>query len=399
MDKRLFQPWSMLIMTLLIGFLAACGNGGSDSGSSGTLTTSLTDATTDEYQAVYITIDRVEVHPGTEPGAEDGHWVTVAEPGKTYNLLELVNGARETLGVAALDAGIYTQMRLIIGSTPDTGLNIFSQHHQHANYVIDQADDEIHQLTVPSGPQTGLKIVNGFEISPDQTTELILDFDAMRSVVKAGASGKYLLKPTVKVLATAEYALISGTVTDTATPAAAQAGSLVTAQRLDSSPADPKDAAAIEAGTVTDDAGEYLLFLMPADYKLVATKAGYRAACFSRELVAGKIAVVDPALEVEPEPPGTVSGRLTLEEASDDQYATIDFRREIACLSEEEEETRELVTVKRINIADGGVYAVELPAGAYRMVVWSDGMTTATYEITVTADTDAPQDIVLSPTP
>jgi hypothetical protein len=37
-----------------------------------------------------------------------------------------------------------------------------------------------------------------------------LDFDASRSIVKAGSSGKWLLKPTIKVLDTEEYSVISG---------------------------------------------------------------------------------------------------------------------------------------------------------------------------------------------
>ncbi|MDL1978816.1 MAG: DUF4382 domain-containing protein, partial [Deltaproteobacteria bacterium] len=57
---------------------------------------------------------------------------------------------------------------------------------------------------------SGIKILHGFDINKGQTTELILDFDASRSIVKAGSSGKWLLKPTIKVLDTEEYSVISG---------------------------------------------------------------------------------------------------------------------------------------------------------------------------------------------
>ena len=218
MIPSLLKKMPIVLLSLCIGFFVpGCGGGGGSSsggGTQGTLQVSLTDASTDAYQAIYVTVARVDVHLGDGDTEDESRWETVAEPNTTYNLLELVNGVRETLGIARLNAGHYTQMRLIIGLTPDSDLNLFSQAHPYANYVIDQDDDEIHELKVPSGPQTGLKIVNGFNINANRTTELILDFDAMRSVVKAGSSGNYLLKPTIKVLTTVENAIVSGTVAD-----------------------------------------------------------------------------------------------------------------------------------------------------------------------------------------
>ena len=80
-----------------------------------------------------------------------------------------------------------------------------SQAHPYANYVIidkdpnDAIDPVSHELKVPSGDKTGVKIVGGYFISANQTTELILDFDACRSVVQAGNSGQWHLKPTIKL--------------------------------------------------------------------------------------------------------------------------------------------------------------------------------------------------------
>ena len=187
-------------------FLVSCGGSGSGQGS---LVTTLADSFTEDYKAVYVTIDRVDVHLGGYEG-KDANWRAVAEPGGTYNLLDLVNGVRETLGIATLYAGTYTQMRLIIGTEPDGG-------YPHANFVVD-ANDDIYPLEVPSGFKTGVKVVGGFEILTDGITELILDFDAMRSVVQAGSSGNYLLKPTVSVLDTTAGAVASGSVTDGSDP-------------------------------------------------------------------------------------------------------------------------------------------------------------------------------------
>lgn len=393
----------VFLLCLVAGlFLAACGDGGGGGGGSvgtGSLSTSLTDSATDDYKAVYVTIARVDVHLGGDVNNE-GTWKTVATPNKTYNLLELVNGVRENLGLTSLDAGRYTQMRLIIGLTPSSGLNIFSKQHPYANYVID-TDNAIHQLKVPSGSQTGLKIVNGFDITANQTTELILDFDAQRSVVIAGSSGQYLLKPTVKVLQAKDCALVSGKVRDippvTVPPTAAVTlpGALVTAQVVPVPPAaDVKDRVVVEAGTVSNDSGDYSLFLMPGIYNLVAIKEGYLPKCANLSLAAGAKPTVDFSLAAVTGPLGSIAGTVIIVNADVDQYATIDFRQVIDCGS-----GATTVSVSSVNVGNGGPYAVNLPAGTYQVVASTYGKTTQTATVLVSAGGTTNQPIMLGVTP
>jgi hypothetical protein len=399
MKLEILKKLNALLLCLLFALsLAACGgSGGSDSGvvssdgGVGTLSTSLTDSSTDEYQAVYVTIARVEVHHDS-----NGSWQTVAEPNKTYNLLDLVNGVREDLGITSLDAGHYTQMRLIIGETAEVGaLNIFSVLHPFANYVIDLNDD-VHELKVPSGTNTGLKIVNGFDINENQTTELILDFDAMRSVVKAGASGQYLLKPTIKVLNTVEYAIVSGQVTDADTTPAPLEGALVTAQIVDAAKPE-KEQVVIEAGTLADVNGDYALFLAPGDYNLVATQTGYLPDCLAINLIADDIqTMTDFSLSPPTDALGSLSGTVTIANAQTDQYATIDFRQDLTCVDALAPTS---ITVKSINIADGGDYSVDLPAGPYHVVASTFGKMTVTEDVTVDSGLVTTQDILLDMTP
>ena len=321
---------------------------------------------------------RVEVHHDG-----DGSWETVAEPNKTYNLLDLVNGVRADLGVATLPSGHYTQMRLIIGETAETGgVNMHSMTHPSANYIINMAD-EVYAMKVPSN--TGLKIVNGFDINENETTELILDFDAMRSVVMTG-SGKYLLKPTVKVHHVAGGAIVSGTVYELV--AEALPGALVTAQSYNSASLDAKDKVVIEAGTLTsgivDHEGDYKLFLAPGDYNLVAFQNGHLPGCAAVSLAAYNTATQDFYLDAVAEKPGIIKGSVSIAGADVDQYATIDFRQRLTCIDAVESAD---ITVKSVNIVDTGVYSVSLPAGDYQLVASSSGNETMVYNSTVSSNT------------
>ncbi len=53
-----------------------------------------------------------------------------------------------------------------------------------------------HDLTIPSKT---VKLVKPFNIVANQTTTLIMDFDATESIQSAGTD-KYVMKPTIKVI-------------------------------------------------------------------------------------------------------------------------------------------------------------------------------------------------------
>ncbi len=390
MKSDLKNPGLFLLCVLAMFFLAACGGGGdgsSTTSSMGTLKTTLTDSSTEEYQAIYVTVERVEVKP------ESGDWETVATPGGTYDLLSLVNGVREELGISFLDSGHYNQMRLILGDTPDSGLNILGDPHPNnveGNYLIDQSD-AVHKLKVPSGFNTGIKIVHGFDISENQTTELILDFDAMKSVVKAGSSGKYLLKPTIKVLDTVDSAIVSGLVSDGTDGIE---GALVSAQMFDNLALDAADEVTVERSTITagddsdtidDETGEYSLYLPAGDYNLVAYRTGYEPVCHT---VSPTVASSPTAqnFSLPAAVTGTVSGLVHISSAdpisNPDPHVTIDFRQVVDC-----DGTNAMINVKTLEIGDEFTYSVDLPIGDYQVVALyideTGTKTTLTYNISI----------------
>lgn len=374
---------------ILLAMLISCGGGGSGGGS-GTLVLGLTDASTDDYQAIYVTIAAVQVNkaaPEKTDGAEDGDesgWQTILTPNMTYNLLELVNGVIENLGIVELEAGKYNQMRLILADQPDDSLNILGNPHPYANYLVDSEDNE-KELKVPSGLQTGIKIVKGFTIVASQSTELVLDFDAKKSVVQAGKSGKCLLKPTIKVLETVVNSVV-GTVGDGAEPLA---GVLVSAQVYDAGAADAKDEVAIESSTLTSDSGGYVLYLAPGTYNIVAVQEGYEPACVETAATGFEEYAADFSLELAAAS-GTAAGTVEGLAVPED-FAVLSFRRQLDCGTGVDVP----VEVKAINVAEGGSYSVSLPAGnyQYQLVASAAGEDTQEFDLSIEDGVDTVLDI------
>lgn len=351
------------ILTLGLMILAACGGGGDSGSSTGTLQLSLTDSTTTKYQAIYVTIRQVEVHKDGGVG-----WQVISNPNKTYNLLELVNGVREELALVNLASGHYTQMRLILTDTPDDSINILSRRHPHGNYFIDD-NDQVFELKVPSGYQTGIKIVKGFNISANQTTELILDFDANRSVVKAGRSGQWLLKPTIKMLDTKECSIIRGN--------AGMAGVLVSAQVYNSG-ASLENEVEVKAATVTDSSGNYQLFLDQGTYTLVGYKDGYSPFHKLAKITAAAGNIYTENITLTSASTGNLSGSVYVSGADPEQHVTSSIRQNATVNGNVEQ-----IEVKSLNVENEGTYATILPVGNYTVISSTPGKTTIEQTVTI----------------
>jgi hypothetical protein len=184
------------LTTLLAAMaLTACGGGGTSGEPSvtpgtGTLRVALTDAPSCGYDNVWITVEKVRVHQSAAAGEAEAGWSELVLPTpKRLDLLELSNGVLAELGAAAVPAGRYSQVRLVLASN-GSGTSAL------ANAVKPTGGKET-ALSTPSATQSGLKIKANLDVAAGQTADLVLDFDACRSVVKAGNSGQYLLKPVV----------------------------------------------------------------------------------------------------------------------------------------------------------------------------------------------------------
>jgi len=107
------------------------------------------------------------------------------------DLLKLTNGVLVPLGRVQMPAGTYTQLRLVLA--PNTAADPL------ANAVTPTGADTV-ALTTPSAQQSGLKMKVGLDVPAGQEADFVIDFDACKSIVEAGNSGKILLKPVLTVL-------------------------------------------------------------------------------------------------------------------------------------------------------------------------------------------------------
>ncbi|MFC1950754.1 DUF4382 domain-containing protein, partial [Chloroflexota bacterium] len=174
-----------------------------ESTSTGIVKINVTDAPArEEVKSIMVTISEVSVHmAGAEQEQEQqqnegdqvqeqeqeqqqsqqgqGGWlpIHIADDDKYFDLFAIA-GIEQFLGESEVMAGKYTQVRLTI-ETVEVALG----------------DGKLQPATVPSGV---LKFTRPFDVVEGEITEILIDFDAEKSVTVTGA-GKILVKPVVKL--------------------------------------------------------------------------------------------------------------------------------------------------------------------------------------------------------
>ena len=169
----------------------------------GTLQIMVTDAPPEEeVTSIMVTVESVEVHKAaagqeeqqqstTNSTDEEAGWLPldILAGNETFDLLQ-IQGIEEVLAVTELEAGNYTQIRMTI-----------------SNVQVRLGDGDLQDVILPSG---NLKFIHPFDIVGGQTTALLFDFDAEKSVNVTG-SGQIIVKPVVKLSVTRPQKVEPGT--------------------------------------------------------------------------------------------------------------------------------------------------------------------------------------------
>lgn len=256
--------------------LNACGGGSSSSTSrSGassepsTLTISITDSVIDSAQEVWIQFTGVTIQPA------DGDAIDFTfNNAKDINLLSL-QGTRHTDLVhdETVPLGNYDWIRLNVNASNDGNNDSY----------IKLDDGSVHELWIPSGSQTGLKINTGFEVTETNELKLMIDFDLRKSVVES--AGEYKLRPTLRMVDMDDVSNITGSIdlsliTDAscsdADPTTGNAvylfeGANIMADDMDNQTPEPLTSARVELNTSSGDYEYMIAFIPEGDYTLAFT--------------------------------------------------------------------------------------------------------------------------------
>lgn len=360
----LLRPWAATAMVAAATLLAACGGGSSSSVvANGSLRVALTDAPSCGFDEVNVTVEKVRVHRSSSAADTDSGWSEVVlSPARRFNLLDLSNGVLAELGQTELPAGTYSQLRLQLASNGAT--NPF------ANSVVPTGGAES-ALDTPSAQQSGLKMNINLTVAANELADLVLDFDACKSVVTRGASGRYNLKPVLTVLPRARLdALVAE-------------GMVAPAIALPTTTVSLQQAGVPVRSTSPDATGRFVLYPVPAgtydlvvsaDGRVTAVMTGVPISDTTRTFATPTGTAIDPPAGT----PRNITGVVSIAASTTIPLATLRARQTVATSTVE----RHAAT----NDAVTGDYALKVVAGAPVSTAYSASATTLAFVADPSAD-------------
>jgi hypothetical protein len=185
-----------------LSMLAACGGG--DGSSSSTMNLSIADGPVDSATHVVIAFTGVELQPRGGGKAITFNFSAAQQ----IDLVTLQNGnAAVLLKGVSVPAGDYDWIRLL--------LNVSAEGAVTGSYI--EISGAQYPLIVPSGEQTGLKLVQGFTMTANQVGNFTIDFVLQQAITappghQIGGVQAYLLRPALRLIDNVQAGQISGTV-------------------------------------------------------------------------------------------------------------------------------------------------------------------------------------------
>jgi hypothetical protein len=158
----------------------------------------------DSVKSVNIYVSRIEASAEFDTSGS-GNWVEVAAPQKTFDLLTLQQGTTAFVGQSALDAGLYTSIRMTI--------DVDKSSIKYPN----GADAVVHWPGSGTGEYTMYALVEEPVRVTGTGAEIVIDFDVGRSFqYRQFGPDEFTMIPVLRAVNTAATGTIEGTVTATA---------------------------------------------------------------------------------------------------------------------------------------------------------------------------------------
>ncbi len=194
--KHSVRTLLLTALSMLFLLLAAC-NG--TSSSNGSMSLGITDTPVDGAQQVVVAFTGVALM------GPSGQQTFQFASEQSINLLSLQgNASQALLSNVMVPAGSYQWLRLDIDPAH--------------SYVISSSGGQ-YPLNIPSGSQTGLKLVSGFTVAQGGLSAFTIDFNLRQSLTENNSSGSttYTLTPALRLINDQQVGSISGTAISTLT--------------------------------------------------------------------------------------------------------------------------------------------------------------------------------------
>jgi Domain of unknown function (DUF4382) len=148
----------------------------------------------------------IVVFTGVELTGNNGNPVTITFPTpKTIDLVTQSGTASAELFNQPIPPGSYGQVRLMVNADGNA----------NDSYIV-LADGSMHGLIIPSGEQTGLKLVSGFTVPSSGVVDYTVDFDLRKAITcPPGQSPACILKPALRLVENTTVGNIQGQITST----------------------------------------------------------------------------------------------------------------------------------------------------------------------------------------
>lgn len=187
---KMMKLFALLPLTTICALMAGC-NGSS---TSGTLSLGVADTPADSAKSVVVTFTGVRLQGASGPAKK-----FTFSP-KQIDLMATQNGnAASLLNGVVVPAGNYQWVSLLMANGSQATITL--------------TDDTVHTLSIPSGSQTGLKLVSGFTVAAGSQADFTIDFDLRKALTLA--NGTYTLKPAMRLINNQQVGTIAGSASNT----------------------------------------------------------------------------------------------------------------------------------------------------------------------------------------